>query len=185
MCDVVYEDFRTFHETNYPLQKEFAGTFIGYLKAFRFYSCSLNYSQIGQNVNNVMNLTNENKIYCGAIVFNTKPSRTPITEQADIIMMLNEYPQDVENMTVRLLPDISKRYLRLVLAIPSYLERSLFKAVDNMNGLGESDSTIDKPEITNIFLREMVNIDGVDYNVWYYTYATRSQYNNHIEIQVK
>ena len=185
LCDVVYEDYKTFYETDYPLQKEFAGTFIGYLKAFRFYSCSLNYSQIRQNVNNVMSLTNEDKIYCGAIVFNTKPSRTPVNEQINIIKMLNEYHQDVENVTIHLLPDITKRYMRLVLAIPVYVERSLHKAVDLMSGLGESSSELDKPEITNMFTSETVAMDGVDYNVWYYTYATHPQYNNTIEIQIK
>ena len=33
----------------YPLEKYFAGTFIGYIKSFKFYQCKLNYSQINYN----------------------------------------------------------------------------------------------------------------------------------------
>lgn len=50
LADVVYEDYMTYHETHYPLQENFGGSFVGYLKSFKFYSCSLNYSQINQNV---------------------------------------------------------------------------------------------------------------------------------------
>lgn len=182
LADVVYEDFRSYHETNYPLQREFGGSFIGYLKAFRFYSCSLNYNQITQNVYKPLENTNEAKIYCGAIVFNTKPSRTPVSEQADIIPMLNEYSPDVEDITVRLLPDITKRYLRIILAIPQQNSKTLQRAVDKMKGLEEAFSL--ESETTGYFTTDSFEINNIPYNVWYYTYATRPQYNNLIVINI-
>jgi hypothetical protein len=33
-----------------PLEKEFAGSFIGYLKHFRFYSCPLSFTEIRENL---------------------------------------------------------------------------------------------------------------------------------------
>ena len=184
LCDVVYEDYKNFHETGYPLQKEFAGSFIGYLKAFRFYSCSLNYSQIQQNVSVNQTTCGELKIYCGALVFNTKPSKTPISEQAALIPMLNEYPDVTEKMTIRLLPDLSKKYIRLVVAVPSYLEKTLSKAVDGMNGVSDSAISGQEVSILDMFRVEKVNIEETEYDVWYYTYATRPQYNNTIEIEL-
>ena len=33
----------------YPLEENFAGTFIGYMKSFKFYNCSLEYMNILNN----------------------------------------------------------------------------------------------------------------------------------------
>ena len=183
LSDVVYEDYKNHQITNYPLQKEFGGSFIGYIKYFKLYSCSLNYNQINQNVEEKIKSENEPKIYCGAIVFNTKPSKTPINEQADIIPMLNEYSNDTKKMIIRLLPDITKKYLRLVVAIPSTQELKLIEAIDGMNGNSNNISGQDVV-ITNMFRMDTVLVNGTNYNVWYYTYATHAQYNNFIEINV-
>lgn len=46
LCDVIYNDFMKIPEYIYPLEKEFGGTFVGYIKSFRFFECLLNFDQI-------------------------------------------------------------------------------------------------------------------------------------------
>jgi hypothetical protein len=46
LCDVIYNDFMEIPEYVYPIEKEFGGTFIGYIKAFGFFECILNFDQI-------------------------------------------------------------------------------------------------------------------------------------------
>jgi hypothetical protein len=41
LCDAIYENFREVPENLLPIEKEFCGSFIGYLKSFKFYSCPL------------------------------------------------------------------------------------------------------------------------------------------------
>lgn len=50
LCDVIYFDYRKLPTHVLPLEKEFAGSFIGYLKSFKYYSCPLNLSEIRENV---------------------------------------------------------------------------------------------------------------------------------------
>lgn len=50
LCDVIYHNFRDLPSYVLPLEKYFAGTFVGYIKEFRFYSCSLNKNEIDNNV---------------------------------------------------------------------------------------------------------------------------------------
>lgn len=64
LCDVIYSDFMKLPEYIYPLEREFGGSFIGYLKSFKFYECSLNYNEIVKNyLYNKANILNtiENK----------------------------------------------------------------------------------------------------------------------------
>lgn len=49
LCDVIYLDYRKLPEYEFPLEKEFAGTFIGYIKALRIYNCGITFSEIVQN----------------------------------------------------------------------------------------------------------------------------------------
>lgn len=46
LCDVVYTDFLKTPTHILPLEKEFAGTFVGYVKSFTMYNCQLSFSQI-------------------------------------------------------------------------------------------------------------------------------------------
>lgn len=48
LCDVVYTNYMKLPEYVLPLEKEFGGSFIGYIKSFKFYDCM-------QNFNNIMN----------------------------------------------------------------------------------------------------------------------------------
>lgn len=185
LSETVYEDWRTYDEFPvHPLEKEFGGSFIGYIKSFKFYSCSLNYEQLNQNVERHETVCNDDKIYCGAIVFNGKPSDNPMTKQGEYVKLLNEYAQDTRKFTIRLLPDISKKFLRLVLAIPQDANLSLVSAVDGMTGLPEEHFT--GTDITRLFSRTAMELPGSDtqYDVWYYTYATRPKYNNAITFEI-
>lgn len=49
LCDVVYMDYMKTPTDILPLEKEFAGSFIGLLKSFRFYTCPISFSQILTN----------------------------------------------------------------------------------------------------------------------------------------
>lgn len=49
LADVIYPDYKDLPSEVYPLEKEFAGSFIGYFKSFKFYQCSLNFTQIVEN----------------------------------------------------------------------------------------------------------------------------------------
>lgn len=50
LCDVIYLNYRELPEYALPLEKEFAGTFIGYIRALRIYDCGITFSEINQNV---------------------------------------------------------------------------------------------------------------------------------------
>lgn len=50
LCDVVYSDYKMLPEYVLPLEENFAGSFIGYFKSFKFYDCDKNYEQINKNV---------------------------------------------------------------------------------------------------------------------------------------
>ncbi len=49
LCDVIYLNYRELPQDVLPLEKEFAGTFIGYVKSLRIHDCPLSFSQIRQN----------------------------------------------------------------------------------------------------------------------------------------
>ena len=49
LCDVIYLNYRELPKEVLPLEKEFAGTFIGYFKALRIYDCPISFSEIVQN----------------------------------------------------------------------------------------------------------------------------------------
>lgn len=50
LADVVYEDCQKIPEYVLYLEKEFGGSFNGYLKSFKFYTCDKNYNNINNNV---------------------------------------------------------------------------------------------------------------------------------------
>ena len=50
LCDVIYNDYTKIPEYTYPLEKEFGGSFIGYFKSFKFYECSLNMTELRENI---------------------------------------------------------------------------------------------------------------------------------------
>ena len=49
LCDVIYNEYTKLPEYVYPIEKEFGGTFTGYIRVFRFYECSMNYNGITDN----------------------------------------------------------------------------------------------------------------------------------------
>jgi len=49
LAEVVYLNYLKLPEYTLPLEKEFGGSFIGYIKTFRFYTCPLNYAEIYGN----------------------------------------------------------------------------------------------------------------------------------------
>jgi len=49
LSDVVYNEYTKLPDHIYPLEKEFGGTFEGYIKSFKFYECSINYNNLNQN----------------------------------------------------------------------------------------------------------------------------------------
>lgn len=51
LAEVVYLNYMKLPEYVLPLEKEFGGSFIGWLKAFRFYTCPLNYNEVVKNYN--------------------------------------------------------------------------------------------------------------------------------------
>jgi len=50
LSDVIYLNYRKLPEYELPIEKEFAGTFIGFVKALRIYNCGISFSEITQNV---------------------------------------------------------------------------------------------------------------------------------------
>lgn len=56
LCDTVYEHFKQLPEYVLFLEREFGGTFNGYFKSFKFYTCDKNYSVINQNIKHEKNL---------------------------------------------------------------------------------------------------------------------------------
>ena len=50
LSDVIYDDFKKLPDKRLPLEKEFGGSFIGYFKSFKAYSCALSLSEIRNNV---------------------------------------------------------------------------------------------------------------------------------------
>ena len=51
LAEVVYLNYLKLPEYILPLEKEFGGSFIGWIKSFKFYTCPLNYYEIRQNYN--------------------------------------------------------------------------------------------------------------------------------------
>ena len=51
LCDVVYLNYRKLPEYILPLEKEFAGTFIGFVKSFKIYNCIMGINDIRENYN--------------------------------------------------------------------------------------------------------------------------------------
>ena len=51
LSEVVYLNYRKPPEYSLPLEREFGGSFVGYFKSFKFYSCSLNYTELFNNHN--------------------------------------------------------------------------------------------------------------------------------------
>ena len=51
LAEVVYLNYMKPPEYVLPLEKEFGGSFIGWLKTFRFYTCPLNYNEVVKNYN--------------------------------------------------------------------------------------------------------------------------------------
>lgn len=51
LCDTVYAEFMDIPEYELPLEREFAGSFIGEIRSFKFYECPLDFQQIKANFN--------------------------------------------------------------------------------------------------------------------------------------
>ena len=51
LAEVVYLNYLKLPEYVLPLEKEFGGSFVGWLKTFRFYTCPLNYNEVVKNYN--------------------------------------------------------------------------------------------------------------------------------------
>lgn len=49
LCDSVFVDYNMAFEKILPIEQNFAGTFIGDIKSFRFYTCPLEYTEIKNN----------------------------------------------------------------------------------------------------------------------------------------
>ena len=49
LIDVIYENYQNIPEEILYLEKHFAGSFIGLIKSFKFYTCDKNYNQINAN----------------------------------------------------------------------------------------------------------------------------------------
>lgn len=49
LCDVIYENYKSTPEFILFLEREFAGTFIGYFKSFKFYSCNQDFTKVLAN----------------------------------------------------------------------------------------------------------------------------------------
>lgn len=63
LCDMITLNYREPPQFSLPLEKEFGGSFIGFIKSFKFYDCPLNYSQIFNNFNFESNLLEKINIY--------------------------------------------------------------------------------------------------------------------------
>lgn len=49
LCETVDINYKKLPEYKLPLEKEFGGSFIGFLKSFKFYTCDLNFTQLQYN----------------------------------------------------------------------------------------------------------------------------------------
>lgn len=49
LCDVILPNYMRQYDYVFPLEKYFGGTFIGYIKKFRFYNCFMDYDKILNN----------------------------------------------------------------------------------------------------------------------------------------
>ncbi len=49
LCDTININYREIPKYVLPIEKEFCGSFIGYLQSFRFYTCPLNFEEIREN----------------------------------------------------------------------------------------------------------------------------------------
>lgn len=56
LCDVININYRELPKYLLPLEKEFCGSFIGYIQSFRFYSCPLNFIEIVENYKYDLNI---------------------------------------------------------------------------------------------------------------------------------
>ena len=56
LCDVVYENYKDVPEYVLFLEKEFGGSFTGYLKSFKFYTCDQDFTKILANARYEMSL---------------------------------------------------------------------------------------------------------------------------------
>lgn len=50
LCDTIYEDYKNTPEYVLFLEREFGGSFMGYFKSFKFYSCDKNYNEITNHI---------------------------------------------------------------------------------------------------------------------------------------
>ena len=50
LSDVVYENYKELPEYVLFLEKEFGGTFTGYVKSFKYYTCNQDFTKILNNV---------------------------------------------------------------------------------------------------------------------------------------
>lgn len=65
LCDSVWLDYNHAFEKILPIEENFAGTFIGDIKSFKFYTCKLQYSQIKNNA--AYNAKNIQKLWLNQI----------------------------------------------------------------------------------------------------------------------
>ena len=49
LCDVININYREVPKNILPLEREFCGSFVGYIQNFRFYSCPLKFTEIKEN----------------------------------------------------------------------------------------------------------------------------------------
>lgn len=56
LCDVINLNYRELPKYVLPLEKEFCGSFVGYIQSFRFYSCPLNFTEIRENYKYDLNI---------------------------------------------------------------------------------------------------------------------------------
>lgn len=52
LCDTININYRELPKYILPLEKEFCGSFIGYIQKFRFFTCQINFAEIRQNYEN-------------------------------------------------------------------------------------------------------------------------------------
>lgn len=52
LCDVININYRELPKYVLPLEKEFCGSFVGYIQKFRFFTCPINFTEIRQNYEN-------------------------------------------------------------------------------------------------------------------------------------
>ena len=63
LCDVINMDYNNLPDTILPIEKNFAGSFIGYIKSFKIYNCIFNYDILSKNIKTENDLINQNDIY--------------------------------------------------------------------------------------------------------------------------